>query len=94
MLKIRLIDFGYSRLLPPNQKFTKQLGCEMYFAPEKFNDAQYDEKVDIWSATVCIYVLLVGELPFFGNDDFEVEKEVLSKNLDFQNASLYRNLSS
>ena len=66
----------------------------MYFAPEKFNDTQYDEKVDIWSATVCIYVLLVGELPFFGNDDFEVEKEVLSKNLDFQNASLYRNLSS
>ena len=82
-LKVRLIDFGFSRLLPENQKFTKQLGSEHYLAPDVFNQGQYDEKIDVWAATVCIFVLLTGELPFCGEDEDEIYKQVSEKEFDF-----------
>lgn len=82
-LKVRLVDFGFARMLPENQKFTKQLGSEHYLAPEIYNNDQYDEKVDIWAATVCLLVLFTGELPFCGRDEDEIIEEVTEKELDF-----------
>lgn len=86
-ISIRLIDFGFSRYLPPNQKFTKQLGSEHYLAPEmlhsEFLGAYYDEKVDVWSTCVCLFILLQDELPFHGDEDEEVYKQINEKNIDF-----------
>lgn len=38
-------------------------------APEIFNERKYDEKADIWSLGIIMYILLTGKAPFFGNDD-------------------------
>ena len=49
-----------------------QLGSPLYMPPEIVSNETYDNKVDIWSAGVMTYVLLVGKPPFEGNTKKEV----------------------
>ena len=39
-------------------------GTVAFSAPEIFNQREYDEKVDIWSAGIVLYMMLSGEQPF------------------------------
>ena len=65
-LELKIIDFGFARYLPEGQLFSKQLGSENYMAPEIVKNEMYNDKVDVWSACIVIYILLAEELPFFG----------------------------
>jgi len=38
-------------------------------APEIFNEKKYNEKADMWSLGIIMYILLTGKAPYFGNDD-------------------------
>jgi serine/threonine protein kinase len=35
-------------------------------APEMIKQQSYDYKIDVWSACVIIYALMIGEMPFDG----------------------------
>ena len=65
-LNIKLIDFGASIFFKENQKLTVKIGSPYYIAPEVLN-RNYDEKCDIWSSGVVLYVMLTGNFPFIGN---------------------------
>lgn len=41
-------------------------------APEIVNGKPYDQKVDIWSAGIVVYVMLCGKSPFTGQSKEEV----------------------
>jgi serine/threonine protein kinase len=43
-------------------------------APEILNKKPYDLKVDVWSATVVIFVLLTGKMPYNGKDFPQMKK--------------------
>jgi serine/threonine protein kinase len=62
---IKLADFGCAkRLIGPNCLFTL-CGSPQYVAPEIYtHETGYDERCDLWSAAVVIYVLLGGYAPF------------------------------
>ncbi len=63
---LKIIDFGAARKLEKNRLLTKQIGTAYYIAPEVLNKA-YDEKCDVWSCGVILYILLCGYPPFRGS---------------------------
>jgi calcium-dependent protein kinase len=72
---IKLIDFGTSVIFKPKQKMSEKTGTPYYIAPEILRK-RYDEKCDLWSCGVILYILLTGEPPFNGNNDKEILKSV------------------
>mmetsp|Transcript_26350 Transcript_26350/g.40212 ORF Transcript_26350/g.40212 Transcript_26350/m.40212 type:complete len:88 (-) Transcript_26350:409-672(-) len=45
-------------------------------APEIFNEKKYNEKADMWSLGIIMYILLTGKAPYFGNDDERIISQV------------------
>ncbi|CAD8061384.1 unnamed protein product [Paramecium sonneborni] len=72
---LKIIDFGASAKLVNDEKLNKRIGTPFYVAPEVLNGS-YDEKCDIWSLGVLLYILLCGYPPFFGHSEGEVLAKV------------------
>mgnify|MGYP003328626391 CR=1 FL=1 len=54
---VKLTDFGFSTFKPQGGKLNKGVGSRYYIAPEILKKHSYDEKIDVWSATVVVYIL-------------------------------------
>ena len=57
---LKVIDFGASTKFDHNEKMTKRIGTPFYVAPEILLKKPYDEKCDVWSLGVIMYILLCG----------------------------------
>ena len=44
------------------------MGSSFYIAPEVIN-GELNEKCDVWSCGVILYIMLCGQPPFIGKDD-------------------------
>ena len=53
----------------------KLIGTSYYIAPEVI-DLNYDQRCDIWSAGVMLYILVTATPPFDGMDDSEILKNI------------------
>lgn len=73
--KITIIDFGTSGLFVAGEKMKQKFGTPYYIAPEVLNN-NYDEKCDLWSIGVILYILLCGYPPFNGSNDEQIIKRV------------------
>ena len=74
-LQVKLIDFGTAKIFERGQQENKYVGSSYYMAPEILK-RQYNEKCDLWSIGVILYILLTGRPPFDGNDDEEILENV------------------
>jgi len=54
---------------------TQTYGTAYYIAPEVLNQ-EYDEKCDIWSIGVILFILLIGRPPFDGDRDEDIIRAV------------------
>ena len=78
---IKVIDFGLSRIVTEKQMKTK-VGTAYYVSPEVLN-GNYDDRCDIWSAGVILYILLSGEPPFNGPNDNEIYRKICKMHFEF-----------
>jgi tRNA A-37 threonylcarbamoyl transferase component Bud32 len=74
--KVKIIDFGFSKVLGQNELANDMVGSIHCIAPEVLERKKYNSKIDIWSLGVILYDLLLGEFPF----DDEEQNEVIIAN--------------
>jgi calcium-dependent protein kinase len=79
---LKVIDFGTAQFFTPGQVLTAKFGTPYYIAPEVLRK-HYNEKCDIWSAGVNMYILLCGFPPFGGNSDEQILKKVAAGRFNF-----------
>jgi len=74
--KIKIIDFGTSQIFDPTKKMDQKYGTPYYIAPEVLKK-NYNEKCDLWSCGVILYILLCGYPPFNGPNDKAIIEAVI-----------------
>lgn len=91
LFDVKIIDFGTS--LIKNTDFLKEkTGTAYYIAPEVIKN-KYDEKCDIWSLGVIMYILLSGEPPFSDENDDVIFKKILLGKYNIKDG-IWKNISN
>lgn len=81
---MKLIDFGFAQSFEPGEQSLKtKCGTPYYMCPEILKHP-YNEKCDIWASGVILYLLLSGELPFYGEETPEILEKINAGKLTFQ----------
>jgi calcium-dependent protein kinase len=80
---LKLCDFGFSQLCPPNSALYKQAGTMKYMSPGMFQGC-YTTTCDTWSVGVIAFILLTGKMPFTGTDE-EIGDRILNGKWDQSN---------
>lgn len=80
--QIKVIDFGLAYKFTPGQKMKTKAGTPYYVSPEVLAGS-YSEKCDVWSCGVIAFIILCGYPPFYGDNDYEILKNVKHESLKF-----------
>ena len=84
---IKLIDFGCSKFFNPNKYESDIIGTSYYVAPEVLNQT-YNNKCDIWSLGIIMYILFTGSPPFTGSNQNEILNKILEGKINFNSKKL------
>ena len=82
-LSIKVADFGSSCFLDSKKKLSGCFGSAYYVAPEVLA-GEYNEKCDIWSTGVIMFILLTGRPPYNGRDENMILDQVKNTPLQIQ----------
>ena len=75
--RLKIADFGVARIEDANlTQMHTLIGTPSYMAPEQFRGDAIDRRVDLYSAGVLLYTLLVGQPPFTGSTETLMYKVV------------------
>jgi serine/threonine protein kinase len=88
---LKLIDFGFSKVIGLPRTLKSCCGSPHYIAPEillasrsasegalKTRSATYGREVDLWAVGVILFVLLVGRYPFHHERKSQWQKQLLT----------------
>lgn len=64
--EVKIVDFGFGVKSDKNVKGL--MGTPNYMPPEALKKQTYNQKFDMWSLGVILFVILVGDFPFKGRD--------------------------
>ena len=80
---LKIVDFGLSKIIGPNETSLDPFGTLSYVAPEVLLQRPYGKEVDLWSLGVISYLLLSRVLPFDDEDDKEIARQTIQDPPDF-----------
>jgi|LauGreDrversion4_2_1035121.scaffolds.fasta_scaffold460716_1 serine/threonine protein kinase len=85
-LDVKITDFGFAKCFDPDdfEGFEEILGSPVYMAPEIVKKLKYDEKVDIWSLGVMLYIILIGKTPFSAKTKEELFHQIQTQSINFK----------
>jgi len=81
--QLKITDFGFASRYEMSGKLTQSCGTPEYVAPEILLDSPYNEKCDVWSVGVIVYILLCGFPPFYADDDDELFAKIGKADFEF-----------
>ena len=90
---IRILDFGLSKISTPNEKCSEPYGTLTYCAPEIILDEPYNKEVDMWSLGIMTYLMISGRLPFNGEDENKIARQIAFGEPDFVNGDFWKKIS-
>ncbi len=91
---IRLLDFGLSKILGPDETCNEPYGTLSYCAPEVIKGENYNKNVDLFSIGVITYLILSGQLPFnHKNSESEIARLTIFEEPSFK-SRIWNNISS
>ena len=82
-MEVKIIDFGASLYNEPKKFQSERFGTVYYVAPEVLR-SKYNNKCDVWSIGVILFILLCGDAPFNGGKDEDILKQVREGKFKFQ----------
>ena len=80
---LKLIDFGTCKHFTKRMRILERVGSPYYMAPEVIS-GDYNEKCDVWSLGVILFVMLSGMPPFNGKNDTEILMNIMTRDLMFE----------
>ena len=81
--KVKVIDFGLSRVLGKNEFSLDPYGSLCFKAPELIKHLPYNFKVDVWAIGITIYYLIFRVLPFEKGNKQQIKESIVNDNLNF-----------
>ena len=74
---LKIIDFGIAhQKTSAEETLSERVGTPYYVAPEVLLK-KYDEKCDVWSTGVILYMMMTHKPPFRGDSEVEVMQRIL-----------------
>ncbi|XP_074583842.1 CDPK-related kinase 3-like [Curcuma longa] len=80
--QMKLIDFGLSDFVKPDERLNDIVGSAYYVAPEVLHRS-YSMEADTWSIGVITYILLCGSRPFWARTESGIFRAVLRADPNF-----------
>lgn len=88
---IKLTDFGFAKILQPNEALYDLCGTPGYLAPEllragmveREDSEGYGLEVDVWACGVTLYTLLAGYPPFWNRAQIKMVRQIMEGKFDF-----------
>ena len=86
-ITVKICDFGFSREVDENHQASTVLGTPITTAPDvlflETGQGHYGIEADMWSLGVCVYELLIGNVPFFKNTVKKIKEDILNGVFDY-----------
>jgi calcium-dependent protein kinase len=81
--QLKLIDFGLSKVLKTMDDIMNgEVGTLYYMAPEVILGS-YNEKCDVWSCGVILYIMLSGNPPFYSKNEEILKDKICNIRYNF-----------
>lgn len=80
---VKIADFGFAKKVYEPNSLTTQCGTPGYVAPEILEGTPYDERADMWSVGVILYILLGGYPPFIESTQRDLFRKIRRGEYEF-----------